>query len=424
MKKTRRTGFLGLIFLMLATVVSPTAAIAAKPQDEIMFILDASSSMLYKDGTDSTRIDRAKAALTATIQALPSDANIGVRVYGSVSPESDKTASCQDSVLLSSPKPGNAEILTRQITDIQSRGWTPIAKALNDVKGDFSGEGRKTVILLSDGIDTCAPAQACQAAKNLAQTGADIKVSSLGFVVNQEAREQLQCIANDGGGEYYDVNDVTRLQEGLSALAQKQITSAENGATPIECSNELSDAPALIAGTRYVHTLSADESVFCSFDALPKQKITITAEATDTDGVLDLFNFLNVKGYVKLDGAKLSATGMYGETQRFSRETSETVTVTYDIDTARQKLNKPQHVAFSLQLSRNEANVPVFVTVAATGGEAPNNDSEANASETDGSMEVADNGSNLLMYGLIFAGILATVTVMAVLGLRKKRSKK
>jgi Mg-chelatase subunit ChlD len=386
----------------------PISNTEAAPVDEVMFVLDASSSMLATDGGSETRIERAKSALVSSIKSLPDNQRVGVRVYGSVIPDTDKTTSCQDSLLLSAPISGDRASIIGKVNDVQAKGWTLMARALNDVKSDFTGEGSKTVILLSDGVDTCDPAQTCEVAKNMTVAGTKISVNTLGLVVSDEARSQLQCIAQNSGGTYYDVNDLNRLQKALVSLTSKAVSLFDGEGTPVEGTADIQEAPALVSETLYTDVLSGDEVRYYGFDSLPKQKITVTVKAADNADALGMTNYLGVRGFVKQDGSRLSTTGIYGESERFNKG-ADIVTTVYSIDTEQQKIDKPQAIAFSVSVRGNKSDVPVQITIATEGGVAPNNktiDEGAKANNLPVDDDVLPWWAILLPLALAMAGVI------------------
>jgi len=396
-KMRLRTLFLGLGTLITIFTIGTFTAKAAESSGEIMFILDASSSMLAKDGTNTTRIDKAKAALKQTISALPADTKVGLRVYGSQQSDdvSNQAAGCQDSRLISAPAANNAAAITAAVDGIQSKGWTLMGKSLQDVQNDFTGTGSKTVILLSDGIDTCTPPDACEVAKNLVSKGVNIKVNTLGLLVNDQARTQLTCIAQNSGGDYYDINTIDRLQSTLNSLTAREVSLFTTDGTPIKGTLRIEQAPLMLSNTFYKDTITIPQELYYGFEALPKQKITVTVKAVSRDTQLRNVDFLKVGGYNQDTAESLTPVILY-QTARFG--VSDPTTVVYEVDTAKAKLTKPTVVAFKVFIDPNGTSkvdgtaVPLEIKVTTEGGTAPNNKSvdsnktSAQANDSDDSL--------------------------------------
>ena len=59
---------------------------------------------------------------------------------------------------------------------------------------------------MSDGIETCK-GDPCAVAEALRNSASNLKIHVVGYGVDAEARAQLQCVAQKGGGAYFDVDD-------------------------------------------------------------------------------------------------------------------------------------------------------------------------------------------------------------------------
>ena len=97
---------------------------------------------------------------------------------------------------------------------------TPIADSIAAVKGDLSAaEGRKLVVLLTDGEETCDgdPAAAIEA---LQAAGIDVRINIVGFAIDDETlKAQFTEWAELGGGDYLDAADA----EGLDAALEQSL---------------------------------------------------------------------------------------------------------------------------------------------------------------------------------------------------------
>ncbi len=91
-----------------------------------------------------------------------------------------------------------------------------------------SPDAPSTILLVSDGIETCQ-GDPCALAKELKASGIELVIHTVGFGVGDAAARQLQCIAREGGGNYYPADDSAALQEALFAVKK---AVAENKAPP------------------------------------------------------------------------------------------------------------------------------------------------------------------------------------------------
>ena len=83
-----------------------------------------------------------------------------------------------------------------------------------------SSERKATVILVSDGEETCN-ADPCALGAELEKLGVDFTAHVVGFDLPQgKARAQLQCLAKSTGGRYVEARDAAELNKALGELAQ------------------------------------------------------------------------------------------------------------------------------------------------------------------------------------------------------------
>ena len=134
-----------------------------------MVILDASGSMLAQDVDGKSRMAAAKEALTGFLNDVPDNAPLGLMTYGTKTGSSDaeKAAGCKDVTLLSAPGQRTAKSLVGDIQGITPRGYTPIGLSIQQAVQQLPKQGPKSVVLVSDGIETCAPPPVCDIAYEL-----------------------------------------------------------------------------------------------------------------------------------------------------------------------------------------------------------------------------------------------------------------
>ena len=207
---------------------------AVLPAFELIF--DSSDSMKERmDG--KLKIDVARAVMNDLAEVLPANAQVGLRLYGHWGPWIARKTDPQgaqvgwedprlntDSDLVVPIGPLNARQraeLKRWINWTQPRGKTPMVYSLLQARKDFSGDwkGPRTVILVSDGVETCGGkledlAQAYQG------TGIDAVIHVVGFdIAGTDAETQLREIAKIGRGDYYGAQNARQLSAALKAAA-------------------------------------------------------------------------------------------------------------------------------------------------------------------------------------------------------------
>lgn len=218
-------------------------------------IMDLSGSMLADDA-GGTRLDAAKRASTELIDSLPDDALLGMLVYGQreSSDESNRERGCQDIEVLSPVQKVEKEGLKNRIAGLEAQGYTPIGNALRKAADELGPDGERSIILVSDGIDTCAPPPVCEVAKELAGQGVGLTIHTVGFKVDEEARAELECVAQVSGGQSMTADDATQLADHMKFLTQRSVQGYETTGTPFEFSETKEDAKWLGEG-KYQTTL-------------------------------------------------------------------------------------------------------------------------------------------------------------------------
>ncbi|MGH6767935.1 MAG: hypothetical protein ACRECO_02820 [Xanthobacteraceae bacterium] len=166
-----------------------------------------------------TRIDAAKAAVAAFVGKLDPAIRIGYRVYGHQSPT--KARNCKDTELLVGfgPAAANRDAILAKTKGVRARGYTPITYVIQLAAADIGKEpGARTIVLVSDGKETCA-GDPCAAAKALAAADARLVIHTIGFNVDAAARYQLQCVARVARGTYSDATGAADLGASLGKVA-------------------------------------------------------------------------------------------------------------------------------------------------------------------------------------------------------------
>jgi hypothetical protein len=194
--------------------------------DAIELILDASGSMLQKlDG--QRRIDIAREALTGLIERDIAPATpVALRVFGHRQPDACDTA------LLEPLAPLDRAILAGKVRAIEAKNLakTPIAASLAAVAEDLAGvEGRATVILVTDGEETCDGDPAAEIEK-LQKLGFEVSLNIVGFAVDEYALEQdFRRWAALGGGTYFSAGDADSLRRSVSQATRRPFAVFRDG---------------------------------------------------------------------------------------------------------------------------------------------------------------------------------------------------
>ena len=133
----------------------------------------------------------------------------------------------------SPPGTDNRDELSAAIAGYKPYGETPIAHALQEAGKDLGSEGHRTIVLVSDGEATCPPSP-CVVARQLAEDGIDLRIDVVGLDVSGKAREQLACIADAGGGQYYDADSADDLVRALDRLSTRALRPFQVTGEPVD----------------------------------------------------------------------------------------------------------------------------------------------------------------------------------------------
>jgi len=199
----------------------------------VLLILDASGSMsgMIPDGN---KMHIAKEAIKEHIEQLPESINVGLMVYGHVgsSLEDDRDLSCSNPEVLFPLQKLDKDKLKQVVDSFQPRGWTPIAGSLQKSKEVFDGKGgeNNSILLVSDGMETCGGTP-CVVAKDLKLSNIESRIDVVGFDVNTQAREQLECIAEVSDGWYKDANTMEEFKK----IIKNTLDTIEEAVIHTEC---------------------------------------------------------------------------------------------------------------------------------------------------------------------------------------------
>ncbi len=190
---------------------SPVHAQSTDKGTDTILVLDASGSMWgVVDG--QTKISAARQAVNSILSKWRPEDRLGLIAYGHRS-----KGDCKDIELLVPVSTFDPAKIKTAVDALNPKGKTPIADSLRAAAAALrSTENKATVILVSDGIETCAP-DPCAVAAELKKSGVDFTAHVIGLdVADPLAKNQLQCIARATGGVYLDARNASGLEGALT----------------------------------------------------------------------------------------------------------------------------------------------------------------------------------------------------------------
>lgn len=220
MKKTQRLIATAVTMLLLWSICAGQALAAFN----ILFILDTSGKMTGKLSKETklihpTKIQIAKDAFGSLLDDLPKDVNVGLEVYGH---HSDRDCSAIE--VMNPVAPLDVSALSANAQTLSpERGAAPLSKALEQGGEELKdSQGDKTIVLISNGKDTCG-GDPVRVARTLKKQDLNITTQVVGIGVNEEESAQLSAIAEAGGGKYYSVITVDDMKKSLDTIKERVI---------------------------------------------------------------------------------------------------------------------------------------------------------------------------------------------------------
>jgi hypothetical protein len=198
------------------TVVSGLAP-PTKTGKNLEIILDASGSMKAMLGKKS-RWQTALDTLQDVLAKLPDDFNVGLRMYGHREP-STSPKTCTDSQLLVPVRKLDRAGIMKTASTFRPKGETPLVYSALQAPSDLKALGGGTVILITDGEESCK-GDPVKAAADLKASGLDIRLSIVGFALsNPKTQAELAGFAQGTGGSFYSAQSGQALAEALLVAA-------------------------------------------------------------------------------------------------------------------------------------------------------------------------------------------------------------
>ena len=180
--------------------------------EDVMIVLDASGSMWGRiDG--KPKISIAREVMSKVLSDLDGKANIGVITYGH-----RKKGECSDIESIIPVGKVDQQRYMAVINQLSPKGKTPISDAVAKAADELRfTEEKATVVLISDGLETCN-ADPCALAQKLEKQGIDFTVHVVGFDLKGKDTSSLQCLARETGGRYLAADNADELGSAIGTV--------------------------------------------------------------------------------------------------------------------------------------------------------------------------------------------------------------
>mgnify|MGYP003673398501 FL=1 len=209
----------------LEAPANPADAVIETPKGpmKVMVVMDSSGSMWGQIDGRSKR-DIAREAVRAMVDSNPDLGSAGLIAYGH-----RRKGDCKDIELMRSP--GARVPLADAVDKLVPVGKTPLTAAVETAANALKiEENRATVILVTDGIETC-DADPCAAGLSLEERGIDFTTHVIGFGLSADEGRQVACLAEETGGRYIEASNAGELSEALKSVAEAVESGPPEAAT-------------------------------------------------------------------------------------------------------------------------------------------------------------------------------------------------
>lgn len=210
-------------FLATCALLGSISTVAiAQDQPNTILVLDGSGSMWGQvDGV--AKITIAQDVVSGLLEDFPADQGLGLTVYGH-----RERGNCTDIETIVAPAPGTVGEIVTAVNGIKPLGKTPMTDAVIAAAEALRyTEDTATVILVSDGVETCNP-DPCAAARLLEEAGINFTTHVVGFDVSDpEALAQMQCLAAETGGQFLTASNADELDLAMTAMVMEPTPEPE-----------------------------------------------------------------------------------------------------------------------------------------------------------------------------------------------------
>ena len=205
-----------ILFLLFASLSPGQKKTAPKPV-RILFVFDASKSMIAKH-QNSTRMDGAKNLFYRFVDSLGKDKSMqfALRMYGHTVkyPPGD----CKDSKLIVPFGPNNLTLIKKKVSEAKPTGITPIEHSLTEAANDFKdNKTNNIVIIITDGIEECG-GDPCKARQKLMAKGIIFKPFIIGIGLSPEQIKTFECV-----GSFYDYENQSTFATITNIIQQQKL---------------------------------------------------------------------------------------------------------------------------------------------------------------------------------------------------------
>ncbi|MFJ7195908.1 MULTISPECIES: hypothetical protein [unclassified Streptomyces] len=155
------------------------------------------------------------------------------------------------------------------------------AEGLPRPSGGAVGTG--TILLISDGEDTCGAPPPCEVAERLGNECVGLRIGAVGFQVKGAAHEPLECVAAAGNGRSCDAPDADAPARQLRRASQLSADGYRFRGERIAGTATGAGVPVLAPG-RYLDIIGPGGKRYCAVDLDAVSTVDFSATAVPRPG--------------------------------------------------------------------------------------------------------------------------------------------
>src|SRR5699024_3452488 len=176
------------------------------------------------------------------------------------------------------------------IEALNPKGKTPITAAVEQAVEQLRQvEASASIVLVSDGLESCG-GDPCEAVRTARQSGVDFQLHVIGFALGDADPEQLQCMAEAGGGQFFTAAHAAEVTHALEAVSVPVEPQPETTDVVFEATDG-EDGPVITRGLVWtLKNADSGEVVIENFDnarltmAVEPGEYTVVVERGEDDG--------------------------------------------------------------------------------------------------------------------------------------------
>ena len=191
--------------------VDPAGAADTAPQGPATIVVMDGSGSMWGQIDGRPKLEIARETVAAVLEGVDPARSLGLIAYGH-----RRKGDCADIELLVPPAPGAAGAIRQAVDGVRFLGKTPLSAAVRQAAEALRyTEDAATVVLVTDGLETCA-ADPCALGAELEAAGVDFATHVIGFGLTKEEGASVACLADATGGRYLEASDAATLATALA----------------------------------------------------------------------------------------------------------------------------------------------------------------------------------------------------------------